>query len=297
MSELPELSVVLPALDEEGSLRTVLPRLRAAFGRLGVRGEMIVVDGGSRDGTAAAAFSEGARVLAQRGPGFGSALREGLLAARAPWVAVLDADGSHPPETLERLWARRGEAELIIGSRFCAGGSAVMPLSRLVLSRLLNGATRLLGLPARDASSGLRLYRADLARAACAGSAAPDFSVQQELLAGVLEAGGRVLEVPFRYEPRLGGRSKASAQRLAPVYLRLLARLARRRSSGRAMLLAACLVATGVPVRAGWAAAELLTGALRPEGRLPVSAGSAFPAGLSLDLPDGAAAAGPMGTR
>lgn len=229
MSDRLDLSVVIPALNEEGSLREVLPRLKDAYARLGLSAETIVVNGPSTDATAEVAAAHGARVLTQKGRGFGAALREGLLAARAPWACVVDADGSHPPEILERMWARRGEAELIVGSRYCPGGSAEMPLSRQVLSRSLNLVTRLLlGLPASDSSSGLRLYRADLARAACAGSRAPDFTVQQELMWGVRAAGGRIVEQPFHYAPRLAGFSKASALRLAPAYLRMLWTLSRR---------------------------------------------------------------------
>lgn len=229
MNETPELSIVLPALNEEGALRRVLPRLRATFLKLGLRGEIIVVDGKSSDATVAVSQAEGARVLVQKGRGFGAALREGLCAARAPWVAVVDADGSHPPEVLAQLWAKRGLADLVIASRYVPGGSAVMPVSRHLLSRLLNVVSKLvLGLPVKDSSGGFRLYRAELARGACALSDASNFTVQQELLVGLLSLGGRVLETPFRYEMRLDGMSKASALRLAPAYLSMLAKLKRR---------------------------------------------------------------------
>ena len=230
MSGSPELTVVVPALDEEGALRAVLPRVKTAFGRLGVRGEVVVVDGGSKDGTLEVAKGAGARALRQKGPGFGSAVREGLLAASAPWALLMDADGSHPPESIDSLWARRADAELVIASRYCEGGSAAMPAGRSVLSPLLNVATRVVtGLPVRDSSSGFRLYRVEAARAACGRSRAPDFTVQQELLAGILDGGGRVVEVPFRYEPRLDGASKASSLQLLPAYLHMLADLGARR--------------------------------------------------------------------
>lgn len=222
----PQLSIVIPALNEEGSLRKVLPRLRATFAKMDLRGEIIVVDGKSKDATVAVAEAEGARVLTQKGRGFGAALREGLCSARASWVAVVDADGSHPPEVLAQLWAKREEADLVIASRYVPGGSAAMPLSRHLLSRLLNIVSRLvLSLPVKDSSGGFRLYRAEMARGACARSDAPNFTVQQELLSALLSIGGRVIEVPFRYEMRLDGHSKASALRLAPAYLRMLAKL------------------------------------------------------------------------
>lgn len=222
----PDLSIVIPALNEEGSLRQVLPRLTAAFKTLGVAGEILVVNGKSTDKTVEVAESLGARVLAQQGRGFGAALREGLLAAAAPWTCVVDADGSHPPEDLARLWAQRDSADLVIASRYAPGGSAAMDLQRQVLSRSLNVVARLvLSLPVKDSSGGFRLYRSAFAKKAAALSDAPNFTVQQELLVGVLRQGGRVIEVPFRYEPRIDGVSKASATALAPAYLRMLAKL------------------------------------------------------------------------
>jgi dolichol-phosphate mannosyltransferase len=221
-----DLTVVLPTLNEEGALTQVLPRLKATFAKLGVNAELLVVDGRSTDKTVAVAEGGGARVLLQKGKGLGGALREGLCAADSPWVAVVDADGSHPPEILAAMWASRGTHDLVIASRYVPGGSAVMGPVRQVLSRSLNFVARVvLGLPVRDSSGGFRLYRSELVRAACADSAANDFTVQQELLVAILSRGGKVLEIPFRYEPRLDGASKASALRLAPAYLRMLLRL------------------------------------------------------------------------
>lgn len=226
MSETCDLTVVVPTLNEEGALRLVLPRLKAVFAKLGLRGQILVVDGRSKDATVAVAESLGARVLVQTARGLGGALREGLLAAESPWVAVVDADGSHPPEVLAQMWAKRDEADLVIASRYIPGGSAVMDPLRQVLSRSLNIVARLvLDLPARDSSGGFRLYRSEVVRPVCASAVATDFTIQQELLVGILARGGRVLEVPFRYEPRLDGASKASALRLAPAYVRMLLRL------------------------------------------------------------------------
>lgn len=228
----PALTVVLPALDEAPGLRVLLPRLKAVFERLGVAGEILVVDGGSRDGTADVAREGGARVLRQAGKGFGSAVREGLAAAAAEHVVLMDADGSHAPEDIERFWARRGDAELIVGSRYCRGGSADMPLTRHLLSRPLNAVTRrVLDLPVRESSSGFRLYRAASARAV--PSRATDFSVQQDLMVGILSRGGRVIELPIHYSPRAAGRSKANAWKLLPAYASLLWRLKAQRGGWR----------------------------------------------------------------
>lgn len=223
MSEAFDLTVVVPTLNEEGSLRQILPRLKETFKRLGLRGEILVVNGRSTDATAAVAAAGGARVLTQTGRGLGGALREGLLAANSPWIAVVDADGSHPPEVLADMWASRAGWDLVIASRYIPGGSAVMGPARRFLSGLLNVVSRfVLNLPVRDASGGFRLYRAEFARKASRETDVTDFTIQQELLVSILAQGGKVLEIPFRYEHRLDGASKASTLRLAPAYLRML---------------------------------------------------------------------------
>jgi hypothetical protein len=262
MDAIPALSVVLPTLDESDGLKVLLPRLSALFKKLGVGGEILVVDGGSKDDTVAVAESLGARVVRQKGRGFGSAVREGLRAARAEYVALMDADGSHEPEELENFWARRSDAELIVGSRYCSGGSAHMAITRQFLSRALNIVSkRVLDLPVCESSSGFRLYRREAALAV--KSDATDFSIQQDLLVGILSAGGRVIELPIHYAPRLGGRSKANAWKLAPAYVRLLLRLKPQRGG---WLAEASLAATlGVALAAGLCG---ITGGLPGSARL-----------------------------
>jgi glycosyltransferase involved in cell wall biosynthesis len=257
MSQEPGLSVILPTLDESDGLKTVLPRLTAVFAKLGVRGELIVVDGGSKDDTVAVAGAHGARVLRQQGRGFGSAVREGLAAAKAERVVLMDADGSHAPEALEAFWARRNDAELIVGSRYCRGGSAEMPMTRQILSRSLNLVVRrALDLPVRESSSGYRLYHGPSARAVA--SNATDFSIQQDLMVGILAAGGRVIELPIHYAPRVGGASKANAWKLAPAYIRLLLRLKPKRGGWRGELVPAAAMVVAFFTGGVWLAGGAL---------------------------------------
>jgi glycosyltransferase involved in cell wall biosynthesis len=112
-----DVAVVIPALDEERSIARVL----GAIPRDRVR-EIVVVDNGSRDATAAVARASGAVVVREPRRGYGAACLAGLahLRARAPAiVAFMDADGSDDPAQLPELLApiRRGEADLVIGSR------------------------------------------------------------------------------------------------------------------------------------------------------------------------------------
>jgi dolichol-phosphate mannosyltransferase len=219
-----QLSIVIPALDEGASIGELVRRLVAETMRLGVDSEIIVVDGGSVDGTPRWAAEAGATVVRQPGRGYADALLAGIRNARGEYVATMDADYSHDPDFLRTLWAARHDAEVVIASRYVAGGYAYMPRFRRVLSRILNGVSRsVLALPFRDLSSGFRLYRADVVRALA--PRARRFDVLIEILARIRAEGWRVTEVPFHYRQRQGGRSHAGLVSFGIAYARTLARM------------------------------------------------------------------------
>jgi len=216
--------VLILVLNERENLARLLPRLDTTLDKLGCTHEVVVVDGGSQDGTVELASSLGARVLVQEARGYGAALREGLAAARGEWILTLDADLSHDPDFIGKLWAARDRGEIVIASRYVKGGAAYMPLGRKVLSRVLNGVFAAgLALPVRDMSSGFRLYRAGIVRdIALEGR---NFDVLEELLVKAYSAGWRVVEVPFTYYPRDHGSSHARILRFGMSLLRSFARL------------------------------------------------------------------------
>src|SRR5919198_1174962 len=109
-----DLTVILPVLNERDNVASLLPRLSAVLGDLGCTSEVVVVDGGSQDGTADLARTLGARVLVQRTPGYGGALREGFAAARGRYIVTLDADLSHEPDFIAKLWRARDRADIVI---------------------------------------------------------------------------------------------------------------------------------------------------------------------------------------
>src|SRR5262245_11285305 len=133
-----DLTVLIPVLNERENLTTLLPRLARVLDGLGCDREVVVVDGGSRDGTVEVARALGATVLSQQAPGYGGALREGFAAATGRYVLTLDADLSHDPEFIVKLWLMRSSADIVIASRYVKGGVAYMPLHRKILSRTLN---------------------------------------------------------------------------------------------------------------------------------------------------------------
>ena len=220
----PELSILIPAWNERANLELLIPALQDVVRKIGVTSELIVVDGGSHDGTRETAQSLGARVLQQRERGYGGALLAGFSASSAEYIVTLDADLSHPPVFIEEFWRRRDQAEMLIASRYVAGGRAEMSKFRRVLSIILNRTySRLLSLPVRDVSSGFRMYRREslidlrpLAR---------DFDFLEEILILIYSRGGRVIEVPFHYMPRATGQSHAKLVKFGLAYSRTLWRM------------------------------------------------------------------------
>ena len=214
----PDLTILLPVLNERDNITQLLPRAESVLAAIGCSYEILVVDGGSRDGTAEAAAAGGARVIRQTLRGYGGALREGFAASRGRYVLTLDADLSHDPDFIVKLWRARTRADIVIASRYVRGGVAYMPRHRLLLSRVLNNFfARGLGLPVHDLSSGFRLYRGDAVRALELDGT--NFEVLEEILVKAHADGWHIMEIPFTYYPRERGTSHA---RIIPFGMDLL---------------------------------------------------------------------------
>ncbi len=220
----PFVSVVIPAKDEAVNIAQVLEGVRAVLSSRGLEYQVIVVVPDPEDATAEAAGSAGAQVLFQKRPGYGGALKEGILAARGEYIVTMDADLSHPPEAIADLLDHRDDAEVVIASRWVAGGSAEMTGLRRLLSRILNLVySRLLALPVRDMSSGFRIYqRRVFDELEISGEA---YDVLEEILVKIYSLGWQVTEIPFAYMPRAGGESHARILGFAPHFLSTLRRL------------------------------------------------------------------------
>lgn len=226
--QLPDIAVVIPALNERENLELLLPSLKDVLSELALVAEIIVVDGGSRDGTPEAAERRGARVVAQKERGYGGALLAGFKAATAPYIVTMDADLSHRPVFLESFWRQRDQAEVLIASRYVAGGQAEMGFVRRLMSQLLNRTySRMLSLPLRDLSSGFRMYHQDVLTKI--ELQARDFDALEEILVKVYSQGWRIKEVPFHYMARVSGHSHARLIKFGWAFLKTLIRMRRLR--------------------------------------------------------------------
>lgn len=218
-----DLTIALPALNEAENLSRLIPQIRETAAGLGAH-EILVIDGGSTDGTAGRAAALGARVHVQSRPGYGIALQEAFRLARGEYVATMDADYSHDPAFLRDLWEARHRGAVVIASRYVPGGSSETGGLRPLLSRLLNLVyRRVLSLPLKDLSSGFRLYRRSILREVRITSR--NFDALEEILIQIIGLGYPVVEVPFRYRARGEGTSKARLLRFGLQLARTLHRL------------------------------------------------------------------------
>src|SRR5215472_8756474 len=225
-----DLSIILPVVNEGDNLRQLVPRLKAVMERERLSFEIIVVDGGSSDGTPQAAVELGARAVAERRRGYAGALETGFAEARGDYVLTLDADLSHEPAFAAKLWRARTEADIVIASRYARGGAAYAGAMRIWLSRLLNlWMRRLLSMPVRDLSSGFRLYRREALENL--RLQAGNFEVIEEALVKAYAQGYSILEVPFTYFPRESGRSHARLLRFGIDLIRASVSLWKLRNS------------------------------------------------------------------
>ncbi len=160
-----EVSIVMPCLNEVRTVGACVGKAVAALERLGVRGEVIVADNGSTDGSQEIARGHGARVVHAERRGYGSALQAGIASARGTYVIMGDADDSYDFGNIEPFVTRlRAGDELVMGNRFRGGiRPGAMPwLHRYVGNPVLTGILNLFfHTPIGDAHCGLRGFRKD----------------------------------------------------------------------------------------------------------------------------------------
>ena len=161
MNEI-ELSIVLPAYEEAGSLRQLLPILKESAQSLTSSYEILVVDTQEpRDDTPALCATLGVTYLPRRGGDlYGDAVRTGMASARGRWIMMMDADGSHNPRIFPQLWQHRHEFDLVIASRYVRGGETENPAILIFMSHVVNIIFRVvLNLKCYDVSNSFRLYQ------------------------------------------------------------------------------------------------------------------------------------------
>lgn len=208
-SELsPELSIVMPCLNEEETVGICVRKALATLHESQISGEVIVADNGSIDASVAIAESEGARVVHIAAKGYGSALKGGILAARGFYVLMADSDDSYDFAHIPRFLAQlRSGSDLVMGNRFRGGiaRGAMPPLHRYLGNPILTAIGRFLfPSPCEDFHCGIRAFRRDSFRRMDIRSTGMEFASEMVVKASLLRM--QVAEIPTTLSP--DGRSR-----------------------------------------------------------------------------------------
>ena len=202
------VSVVMPCLNEAETLGRCVAAARAALDASGIRGEIVVADNGSTDGSREIAARAGARVVDVPEPGYGAALIGGISSARGRYVVMGDADDSYDfgaiPEFVRKL--EEGN-DLIIGSRFRGRiePGAMPPLHRWLGNPILSFLGRLFfQVPVSDFHCGIRGFRRDAVKPLGLRTTGMEFASEMVVKASLF--GLRIAEIPVTLRP--DGRSR-----------------------------------------------------------------------------------------
>jgi glycosyltransferase involved in cell wall biosynthesis len=208
-SACPEISIVMPCLNEVKTLGHCISEAKDFLDEAGLCGEIIVADNGSSDGSQALAVQLGAKVVSISKRGYGCALRGGIDAARGHYIIMGDSDASYNFRDLAPFVTKLKEgADLVMGNRFQGGiaKGAMPPLHRYIGNPLLSLLARVLfKVPCGDIYCGLRAFSKNAVTRLNLQSDGMEFALEMVVKAQLLKM--RIAEVPTTLTP--DGRSRA----------------------------------------------------------------------------------------
>jgi glycosyltransferase involved in cell wall biosynthesis len=204
-SEL-DISIVMPCLNEEEGVADCVNKALNWIQKAGMRGEVIVVDNNSTDRSAEIAAAAGARVIPEREPGYGAAIRRGFREARGKYMVMGDCDGTYSFEDLTPLVSPLDEGyDLVMGNRMTDQlAKGAMPWShRVIGTPMISWMLRMFtGARITDSQCGLRAMRRDSIQAL--NLRTPGMEFASEMILKAMRQNLKLTEVPISYDVRVG---------------------------------------------------------------------------------------------
>lgn len=198
-----EISVIIPAYNEEKILGKVLDDIKGLAGERGYDAQIIVVDDGSKDGTADVARSKGAVIVRhKKNRGYGASLKSGITVAKNEIVLMMDGDGSYPVEEIPDLLDKIEGLDMVIGARVKKGVrmSLLRRIPKFILGKL---AEYLVKERIPDINSGMRVFRLPMYERH-KGILPDTFSFTLTITLAAISGGERIEFVPINYYKRKG---------------------------------------------------------------------------------------------
>jgi glycosyltransferase involved in cell wall biosynthesis len=205
-TDFPEVSIVMPCLNEADTLATCVAKAEQALNEHGIAGEIIVADNGSTDGSQAIATNCGARLISVRERGYGSALIDGIVAARGKFIIMGDADDSYDFLEIPKFVAKLREGfDLVQGCRLPSGGGRILSGAMPLLHRVWGNpmfsflARWWFKSPLHDIYCGLRGFRKDMFSVLDQRCTGMEFATEMIIKASLY--GAKIAEVPITLHP------------------------------------------------------------------------------------------------
>jgi glycosyltransferase involved in cell wall biosynthesis len=217
--DLPLVTIVLPAYNEEQGIKETILKIKSRYPDF----EILVADDGSTDRTMQAAMEAGAEVRSHPyNMGNGAAVKTGMRYGSGKWLLMMDADGQHDPDDIEKLLAHKERYDMVVGARNQAGQAS---LHRGLANRLYNGlASYVTKFKVEDLTSGFRLVKRETVSSFI--YLLPNtFSYPSTLTMAYLRSGLSVKYVPIQAKPRQG-KSKIKLLRDGTRFLLIITKIA-----------------------------------------------------------------------
>ena len=232
------LSILLPAYQEAENLRNILPKIHSALASLDITYEVLVVDTMQpMDETETVCLHNDAVYINREGGNlYGDAMRTGFAKAAGRYVVVMDADGSHSPSDITRLYEKMdtGKYDLVIGSRYCRGGHTDNNFILIAMSRVLNITYKIMfGLKVKDVSDSFRMYKGEQLKSL--RTECDNFDIVEEILISLNYTipNFSVCEIPISFNKRAAGESKRDLFKFIKSYIHTMNRLMRIKSRAK----------------------------------------------------------------
>jgi len=231
-----EISLIIPAYQEKENLERLLPELVEVLSNLDGQFEILVIDTLEKmDATdEVCQLNKVNYINRENGNSYGDAIRTGIIKSSGNKVIIMDADGSHEPRYLNKMYRYSGKYDLVIGSRYIENGKTENNFGLILMSLMVNMMYRLfLNLKIKDVSNSFRIYNGKQLRSI--DPICNNFDIVEEILIKLVLSYPEltIKEIPIEFKKRRYGKSKRNLVKFVFSYLVTMRRLITIKSSFR----------------------------------------------------------------